>query len=90
MSLFKPTNKNRNASYRRHKRKVHIQRKKKILKEIYHYKGCDFSKKQIGFLDKGKVHCSCKICKYEKHFNISKKKYQLSKNDKELIGHFVR
>lgn len=25
-----------------------------------------------GKFDKGKVHCSCKMCKYEKHYKIKK------------------
>ncbi|MDE7244968.1 MAG: hypothetical protein K2O18_13485 [Oscillospiraceae bacterium] len=51
--------KNRTAEFRRHQRWTHINRKKQIIKkqgEYWHYK-------HEGDLDKGKIHCSCPMCR---------------------------
>lgn len=73
--------KNRSKFYYRH------QRERVIAKKVYIYtvvmgielidyrNGRDFPHFK-GRFSKGKVHCSCKMCKYEKHYNIPKHTHQ--------------
>lgn len=56
----------RTRAYRRDVRKRAISRKKRICRENY---GLDWYKVD-GKYSKGKIHCGCKMCKYEKHFGI--------------------
>ena len=62
--------KNRTTEYRRHKRAAVIRRKKNIVRDIwlggwnYTYDGC---------LSKGKIHCSCPMCR--------RKSYDLARQD---------
>ena len=51
--------KNRTSSYRRHKRWAKINRKKNIVRDHHDY----FAYKFEGQLDKGKIHCSCPLCR---------------------------
>lgn len=63
---------NRSRSYYRH------QRLRVIAKKVYIYTvawGNDLNFAE-GIYAKGKVHCSCKMCKYEKHYGIEKLKVQ--------------
>jgi len=58
---------NRSAAYRRYQRCTHINRKKKIIQAqngYWHYR-------HDGELDKGKIHCSCPLCRH-KFFDIPK------------------
>ena len=55
----KPTTKNRSSSYRRYKRQASIERKKHIIKSEGNYWHYDFE----GVLSKGKIHCSCPMCR---------------------------
>ena len=48
--------KNRPAAYRRYKRQITIKRKKHLSSRYWHYKA-------EGQLDKGKIHCSCPMCR---------------------------
>lgn len=58
--MLKPTTKNRNAAYYRHNRYRTINRKKNILAgRIWKYK-------YDGMYSKGKIHCSCKMCNFDK------------------------
>lgn len=56
----------RTRAYRRDVRKRAIKRKKRICQKNY---GWDWYKED-GKYSKGKIHCSCKMCKYGKHFGI--------------------
>ncbi len=52
---------NRSTEYRRHQRYAHINRKKKIIQAqngYWHYR-------HEGELDKGKIHCSCPLCRHK-------------------------
>lgn len=54
-------------AYLRHKTRVHIRRKRHILKDVYNMSN-DEIKRNICFnhdgrLAKGKVHCSCSLCR---------------------------
>jgi hypothetical protein len=49
----------RDNSYYREQRRKHIARKKKILKELKFYYGVKYD----GELSKGKIHCSCGMCR---------------------------
>lgn len=43
-----------------------------------------------GMLDKGKVHCSCKMCKYEKHYKIEKHTVKSKKDSmKKEIDEYI-
>ena len=51
--------KNRTPEFRRQQRTAHISRKKRIIRDqggYWHYKFA-------GDLDKGKIHCSCPMCR---------------------------
>ena len=69
--LEKPKKKLRSRSYYRHHRGRSIVRKYNFLKTIYP-DGAEYLKecKAPGMLSKGKIHCSCPCCKYEKANNI--------------------
>ncbi|WP_091270606.1 hypothetical protein [Alteribacillus persepolensis] len=66
----------RNRAYYRHQRKKAINKKSRIIKntQLFDDKDemMDIRLRQPGRLHKMKVHCSCKMCKYEKHFAIPK------------------
>lgn len=51
----------RPMAYRRHQRHAHINRKKRIIKEQNDY----WRYKYDGDLDKGKIHCSCPLCRHK-------------------------
>jgi hypothetical protein len=65
--------KNRNRAYYRHQRRRAIKRKLFIYCHIWGWKNVPFPP---GRYAKGKVHCSCRLCKYEKHYKIIKPKYK--------------
>lgn len=64
----------RGIAYNRHHRNRIIRKKLFILKEILLLDLDDTFVK--GSLFKGKVHCSCRMCKYEKFYGIEKYKYE--------------
>ncbi len=58
-TITKPRRQNRDAAYRRQKREDVIRRKEKIIHEqndYWHYG-------DPGRLSKGKIHCSCPLCR---------------------------
>lgn len=58
---------NRTMAFRRHQRWAHINRKKYIIKlqgGYWHYK-------YDGDLDKGKIHCSCPMCRSKSYDQAS-------------------
>lgn len=70
--------KNRFKAYTRHQRERVIQKKWSILKEVQLRE--DGWMPARGILSKGKVHCSCRMCKYEKHYSIPKAKLKAKWN----------
>ncbi len=66
--------KNRSKAYTRHQRERAIQRKWVILKNAFHYEDGHFPAR--GKLSKGHIGCSCKMCKYEKIYDIPKPKHK--------------
>lgn len=72
--------KNRPTNYYRHQRERAIKRKVNIIKNVWNYSNDDLLLHpwliKPGKLSKGKLHCSCKMCKYEKHYQILKIKYK--------------
>lgn len=67
---------NRNREYYRRERQKHINRKKKILHEYLH----DYSwYENEGELAKGKIHCSCGLCRAKTN-NKSFKKRTIHRN----------
>lgn len=51
----------RSKAYRLYQRRTHINRKKRIIKsqnDYWHYR-------HDGELDKGKIHCSCPMCRHK-------------------------
>ena len=62
--------KNRSKSYYRHHRERVIARKWYIVHDIW--KTEEYWIPRKGSLSKNKVHCSCTMCKYEKHYRIPK------------------
>lgn len=74
----------RTRAYYRHHRERSIRRKKSVGRRkgwIYKYDG---------MYSKGKVHCSCKMCNYEKAYGYDKFRYRKQeywyKLDKEEFG----
>lgn len=69
----------RSRAFTRHQRNRVIAKKVKIftqfwgndLTQIYNNTLSPFP---VGKWSKGKVHCSCKLCKFDKHFKIPKEK----------------
>ncbi|MFC5591239.1 hypothetical protein ACFPRA_20360 [Sporosarcina soli] len=68
--------KNRSSSYYRYQRKRAINRKLRIIKYAWGVDETDAIVhpyiKHPGKLSKAKLNCSCKMCKYEKHYDIPK------------------
>jgi len=60
----------RTRAERRHFRVKTIKRKKRIIKEHNNY----WSYAYDGVLNKGKIHCSCPICKHIRRYISSAKK----------------
>lgn len=61
--------KNRSRDYYRHQRKRVINKKLDIIKNAWHNDDHPWIK-EPGNLSKAKLNCSCKMCKYEKHYHI--------------------
>lgn len=82
----KPHRQNRKRSYYRHHRFRSIKRKMKIAKHYWFYDPENISPRELGRLNKGKIHCSCPLCRYEQYYGIDKVKYQIKeKEDKNEI-----
>ena len=62
----------RNRAVRRYLRKRAIKRKLAIVKSTFYMD--DFSQIVEGKYSKGKVHCSCRMCRYEQFHGIEKSK----------------
>lgn len=78
----KPSRKNRSKSYYRHQRNRSIKRKMEIAKFGWFYNREDeVTPKDLGKLNKGKVYCSCPLCRYEQHNGIEKHKYQVRERE---------
>lgn len=76
----------RNSSYLRHQRERAIKRKEKIIKSIFQLTADEYEssvRNKRGWLDKGKVHCSCEMCRYEKIHGIEKDKVKSKIKDME-------
>lgn len=67
--------KNRSSNYYRHHRNRVIQRKSKIIKEVWGNTTHPWIKNP-GKLSKAKLNCSCGMCKYEKDNDIPKAKHK--------------
>lgn len=59
--------KNRTAEYRRYQRRTHIERKKRIIRDLNGYWHYKFD----GDLNKGKIHCSCPMCRHKSYDRAS-------------------
>lgn len=66
----------RNRAYRRHQRRRVIQRKLYITTVARGWNEEQKLIQQPGRLSKAKTHCSCAMCKYEKHYKVLKKQYR--------------
>ena len=67
----------RDIAYRRNQRKHAINRKGRIIRtsfgtELENFRNSNQKGHVSGKLDKGKVHCSCRMCRYEKPHKIEK------------------
>lgn len=60
---------NRGRAYTRYQRKRHINRKKRIIHNMDDY----WPYRYEGMLSKGKIHCSCPICRL-KSYEYAKKR----------------
>ena len=69
---------NRTRAYRREVRNKAIRRKKRIRHEVYGYSWYPHD----GQYSKGKIHCSCAICTYEKTYDLPRLS---DRKDKEVI-----
>lgn len=66
--------KNRSKSYIRHHRERIIRKKLSILKNVFQMQ--DEYLPVRGSLSKGKVHCSCRLCRYEQYHGVPKAKHK--------------
>ena len=66
--------KNRTKADIRYHRERSIRRKWAILKDVFQLEKQSMPIR--GTLSKGKVHCSCRICRYERYHGIPKAKYK--------------
>ncbi|MGF7535445.1 hypothetical protein AAGG74_17475 [Bacillus mexicanus] len=76
----------RNSGYYRHHRERVIKKKLNILKNVWKVNGDNHPWIECpGKLSKAKLNCSCKLCKYEKHYEIptskNKSKLDIMKKD---------
>ena len=80
--------KNRSRSYYRHQRKRAINRKLEIVRHVWGVDKEDDVEhpyiKHPGKLSKAKLNCSCKMCKYEKHYDIPKPNVKSKKDLMQL------
>ena len=60
----------RTREYRRKMRKKHIKRKKSICNFYKTFDANDLSRDHDGQYSKGKIHCSCGICKFSKKYKL--------------------
>ncbi|WP_153733343.1 hypothetical protein [Sporosarcina obsidiansis] len=67
--------KNRSRAYTRHQRERVIQKKSSILQNVLHIEEKHMPIR--GTLSKGKVHCSCKMCRYEQFYRIPQVKHKV-------------
>jgi queuine/archaeosine tRNA-ribosyltransferase len=58
---------NRSRAYIRYQRKSHINRKKRIIKSQGNY----WYYRHDGVLSKGKIHCSCPMCRHKSYDRAS-------------------
>lgn len=65
---------NRTKSYRRDMRNRKIAHRKYICKNVYL---CNNWYKNDGQYSKGKIHCSCKMCTYNKFYDLPTHKSEL-------------
>ena len=66
--------KNRSKAYIRHQRERIIQKKWAILKNVMLRESECMPVR--GTLSKGKIHCSCRMCRYEQYHSIPKAKHK--------------
>jgi len=66
--------KNRSKAYIRHQRERIIRKKWTILKDVWLQESEDMPVR--GRLSKGKIHCSCRMCRYEQYHSIPKAKHK--------------
>jgi len=66
--------KNRSRAYIRHQRERMIQKKWAILQNVMLQENEYMPVR--GTLSKGKVHCSCRMCRYEQYHSIPKAKHK--------------
>jgi len=66
--------KNRSKAYIRYQRERIIRKKWNILKDVMLRESEDMPER--GRLSKGKIHCSCRMCRYEQFHSIPKAKHK--------------
>lgn len=80
--------KNRSKAYIRHQRERIIRKKWATLKNVFLLERNYMPVR--GKLSKGKIHCSCRICRYEQYHSIPKAKHKakLKAMKEEIDDHF--
>ncbi|MGE7114384.1 hypothetical protein [Lysinibacillus sp. NPDC047702] len=80
--------KNRSKAYIRHQRERVIRKKCFILKNVFLRE--NYHMPVRGTLSKGKIHCSCRMCRYEQFYSIPKAKHKAKlKAMKQEIDDYV-
>lgn len=72
----------KNFNYRRHQRKRSIERKKRITEKVY---GINNYYKYDGQYDKGKIHCSCWLCRSGYESRKKHKEELLYDKEKDML-----
>jgi len=80
--------KNRSKAYIRHQRERIIRKKWAILKNVFLLESNYMPVR--GKLSKGKIHCSCRMCRYEQYYSIPKANHKAKlKAMKQEIDDYV-
>ena len=73
--------KNRSKAYTRHQRERAIQKKMWITRNVFNWDDNEEKYTPVrGKFNKGKVHCSCWMCRYEQYHGIPKAKYKAKRH----------
>ena len=80
----------RSKAQRIHNDYYKSKRKKDIKKHVLGYKEQDFSPKEFGKLNKGKIHCSCGMCQRFRKEVAYQKWGNLKKEGKKIIANYYK
>lgn len=79
----------RSRAYARTQRRRAIHHKAMILRDYWHENGSEYwNAKRIGALDKGKVHCSCPICRRKSYDRLRTSEIRKNNRDEQKVADY--